>query len=124
MINNQLTSVFSKLRSLDEIPMNVKTRYYISKVSSYVTNKLQPYFAAEQELVKKYGIKDESGEYKTSENGGILLSETAECRKEYNELQLIEVDVSDAPKISIDCLIDANLTLTELEMKAFENFIA
>lgn len=124
MINNQLTTVFSKLRSLDEIPMNVKTRYYISKVSSYVTNKLQPYFVAEQELVKKYGIKDGNGEYKTSKNGGILLSETEECRKEYNELQLIEVDVSDAPKISIDYLIDANLTLTELEMKAFENFIA
>ena len=123
MNNNKLTIVFSKLRDLNEIPLKIKTRYYISKVYSYVTDKLQPYFISENELVRKYGKRGSDGEYEKSENGGIVLNVTDECNKEYSELQLIEVDISDAPKISLDYLIEAGLELTESEMEAFNNFI-
>lgn len=123
MNNNQLTIVFSKLRDLNEVPMKIKTRYYISKIYSYVTDKLQPYFIAEKDLVKKYGKKGSDGEYEKAENGGIVLNVTDECNREYSELQLIEVNISDAPKISLDYLIEAGLELTESEMEAFNNFI-
>lgn len=123
MKNFQLVKVFVKLNELNDVPMNIKARYHISKILRYVTNTLEPYFAAEQELVKKYGKKGADGKYETSKNGGIVLDVTDDSNREYSELQLIEVDISDAPKISLDYLIDAGLELTESEMEAFNNFI-
>lgn len=123
MNNAMLLMVYKKLRGLSEIPMPVKQRYHISKIFTYVENKLKPYFETEKTLVEHYAVRDNDGKIQMNEQGGIMMNRTKQCVEEFDELLVIEVELTDVPKISLDYLIDVGLELTELEMQAFDIFI-
>lgn len=123
MLNNELCLVYKKLGSLSETPLPIKQRYYISKILTYVNDKLKPYFETEKMLIEHYAMRDNEGKIKINEQGGIEMNKTQQCIDELNELLSIEVELTDVPKISLDYLIDIGLELTELEMQAFNSFI-
>lgn len=67
-----------------------------------------------QEILLKYGAKDENGNYIKSENGiKIIDDKVDDCHKEVNELAATEVEVP-AITFTIDKLSQINLTVAEL----------
>ena len=67
-----------------------------------------------QEILLKYGAKDENGDYIKSEGGiKIIDGKVDDCHKEINELAETEVEIP-AITFTIDELSQINLTVAEL----------
>lgn len=107
--------VYPKLKNL---PLNVKTSFILSKIHQLALLDIEIYKNSLSNIINKYGKKDENGNLKISENDNFIPIEEnkiKECQKEIEELENIEVNNYDIYKISIEDLINIELTPEDLD---------
>lgn len=107
--------VYPKLKNL---LLNVKTSFILSKIHQLALLDIEIYKNSLSNIINKYGKKDENGNLKISENDNFIPIEEdkiKECQKEIEELENIEVNNYDIYKISIEDLINIELTPEDLD---------
>lgn len=79
--------------------MPIKLAYRLSKLASAVEIEINFYRSKVQELIDKYGVKDEKGQPVLTEQGGIQIQKEfqAECQKALNELDSLEIELKFEP---------------------------
>lgn len=78
--------------------ISLKTGYKFSKLNGAILNELAFYNKKFQEIIFKYGQKDDKGEYvlnKDKTGIQIKVECLSDCQKELNELQNLEIDLED-----------------------------
>ena len=76
----------------------IKTMYKISKLFEAVDKETKFYYEELRKIVSNYGEKDENGELIPTNDGlGVKIKKEciADCQKEINELNLLEVNLPD-----------------------------
>lgn len=110
--SKEFTDVLVKLFKT-EVP--VKTAYKLGKIQKLLAEENARYDELRQEIVKKYGEKDDKGELKVDELGNIRIEEKS-TEKFMNEMRdLISIEF-DTPKVSMNDLGELQLSSTELLM--------
>ena len=107
--------VYPKLKNL---PLNVKTSFTLSKIHQLALLDIEIYKNSLSNIINKYGQKDENGNLKISENDNFIPVEEnkiKECQKEMEELENVEVNNYDIYKISIEDLVNVELTPADLD---------
>ena len=95
--------MFSQLLQIQQIypitdKLPFKTAYKFAKLGEVIESELKFFQEKMQEIITTYSEKDESGHPILTEDGAsIKIQETkiTECQKEINELNNVEVELSD-----------------------------
>lgn len=106
--------VYPKLK---ELPLNIKTSYTLSKIHQLALLDIEFYKNSLSNIINKYGQKDEEGNLKMVEDNfiPIIEDELERCQKEIRELEDLEIDNYDSYKISIEDLINIELSPEDLD---------
>ena len=112
-------TIFEKIK-YQKLPF--KTSYKLTLLAQEMEKHINYYQEQFRNLLQEYGEKDEEGNYKTSENGGILLAEATrdEAYTKIMELRMLDVEL---PKITISADDFGNVQLTPEEMIVLMPFI-
>lgn len=106
--------VYPKLK---ELPLNIKTSYTLSKIHQLALLDIEFYKNSLSNIINKYGQRDEEGNLKVAEDNfiPIIEGELERCQKEIGELENLEIDNYDSYKISIEDLINIELSPEDLD---------
>lgn len=106
--------VYPKLK---ELPLNIKTSYTLSKIHQLALLDIEFYKNSLSNIINKYGQRDEEGNLKVAEDNfiPIIEGELERCQKEIRELENLEIDNYDSYKISIEDLINIELSPEDLD---------
>lgn len=106
--------VYPKLK---ELPLNIKTSYTLSKIHQLALLDIEFYKNSLSNIINKYGQRDEEGNLKVVEDNfiPIIEGELERCQKEIGELENLEIDNYDSYKISIEELINIELSPEDLD---------
>lgn len=119
----QVVALSTALAQFTSARLHIKTAYKVSKLSQVVVNEMNFYTEKMNEIIQKYGRRNEDGSLMFSEDGTTVLlrkEDLSECQKEMNELDEVDVEVPDV-KFSIDDFGDCEISLQE--MNALSPFI-
>ena len=97
--------------------LSMKTAYRLHKLSTSINEELQFYYEKFQEIIQRYGEKNEAGQFViTNDGSGIKLVPGTEekCLNEIKELQEIDISLPDIV-FSIEEFSGIELTATEIE---------
>jgi len=98
--------------------MSVKTAYKFSKLFAQVTKETTFFDENINRLVQTYGKRDENGDFVLLEDkSGVVIDESryAECMKEMQELNNLEVELDFNGKFTLDELEALELSYAEFE---------
>lgn len=98
--------------------MSIKTAYKFSKLASKLDAEIKFYQTKMQEILQKYGEKDEEGNFKLTENKeGIILKQEDihKCQEETEELHNLEVEILGI-SFSLDELEGLDVTIQEMNV--------
>lgn len=106
--------VYPKLK---ELPLNIKTSYTLSKIHQLALLDIEFYKNSLSNIINKYGQRDEEGNLKVAEDNfiPIIEGELERCQKEIRELENLEIYNYDSYKISIEDLINIELSPEDLD---------
>lgn len=110
-----LQSLHEKIRTQK---LSIKVAYKISKLFAAVEKEVDFYREKLQEIIDKYGEKDENGNPVPADNGfGIKVQKDKieECQKDLNELFALDVELPDI-KFTLDELDPFELTVDDFTM--------
>jgi len=101
--------------------MPIKTTLVLKGVVDLLNSEIEKYEKSRQELLSKYGSKDEAGKLSVNENGHVKFAEdSAESYiKEYNTLCSAEVNI---PTLSVQELGD-KVTLSHDDLVTLAGFL-
>lgn len=106
--------VYPKLK---ELPLNIKTSYTLSKIHQLALLDIEFYKNSLSNIINKYGQKDEEGNLKVVDDNFIPIveDELEKCQKEIRELENLEIDNYNSYKISIEDLVNVELSPEDLD---------
>lgn len=116
-----LPILFNIFQRISNIQFDINTQYKLLKLKKVITEE-QEIYIEQMEQLKQYCLKDEKGEFITTEDGGFAIDKTqldtcGELVKQINSLQIQVPDIY----FSLNELEPLNLTFQELE--ALDSFV-
>lgn len=89
----QIIQVKPTLEMLFNTSVPFKLAYTLAKLSEYVNFHMNFYQAQIKNIFDKHLVKEENGQYKTTEDGYVVLSgHEKQCESELNDLLALEVE--------------------------------
>lgn len=112
--NEKLVNSIGVLSKLTNMELPIKLSYAFSKNIIKIDRELVAYNKEREQLIEKYGEKDEEGNLKTKEDGTINILDIDSFNKDLKEILEIETEVDihliDLEKVNVDI----NITPGEL----------
>ena len=112
------------LQKLAGTSLKARLAWQVARLLKAAEGEIQSFNETRLNLIKKYGVKDESGELITDEKGNcqIIPEGIEDFSRELNELIDTNVEIN-ANKISIDDLDNIEFTPSEMDiLKIFIDF--
>lgn len=104
------------ISKLNEQERNVKTAYKLARITRELQKEYQLFNQARDILIKKYGVTDESGNLKlTNNNYEIQKEKQNEFLKEYNELLNDNISLN-VEKLTLEELENDQLSAQEINL--------
>lgn len=91
LINEQIMTFMNI--AVDEKRLPMKLGYTLAANKHILTPFFDAITTKRDELIVQYAIRDEDGNFKTNDNGGVLIGDVVEFTREATELMQLEVDV-------------------------------
>lgn len=104
----ELKEIIEGLNEILEKELPVKPAYWFGKLAKMIKKEMSDFEDARLNLVKKYAIKDENGNFIIEDNRYKLTDNTA-FETEFMELISTEIDIDFIP-VSIDQLGDVKVS--------------
>ena len=101
---NKVIAFRNIYETLKNEKMSFKTAYNLKKLSDSAEEHFKFYTEELNKLINEYGAKDESGNFKFTEDGNsiqIKEDKLTECLEKIDELETLNVEVPN-PKFSMD----------------------
>ena len=112
--NEKLVNSIGVLSKLTNMELPIKLSYAFSKNIIKIDRELVAYNKEREQLIEKYGEKDEEGNLKTKEDGTINILDIDSFNKDLKEILEIKTEVDihliDLEKVNVDI----NITPGEL----------
>lgn len=118
----QLVNSTEALRALSNKQLKAKSAYAVARLIKAADQEMTNFNETRMELIKKYGIKDDSGELKLDDNGNAQIDQASlsTFNSEFRDLLQTKIEIN-ANKININDLGDIDFTPSE--MAQLEDFI-
>ena len=118
----QLVNSSEALKALSNKPLKARSAYAVARILKAADQEMTNFNDTRMELIKKYGVKDETGELKLDDNGNAQIDHDSlsTFNTEFRELLQSQIEIN-ANKIKIGDLGDIDFTPSE--MAQLEDFI-
>lgn len=113
---NEITAIRNVINEYIDMDINPKTAYKLVKIMNLTNQDAQFYDNKINDLLKKYGRRDDNGELIIDENGGIVIptESISQAEAELEELGAIEIDSLDGYFISLTELDELKLSCRKI----------
>lgn len=114
----QILEFQSLYNEIKDEKMSVKTAYKFSKLVFEFNSEIKFYQNKLQEILQKYGEKDEGGNFKLTENKeGVMVKQEniAQCQIETRELHDLDIKIPDI-SFTLDELENLNITIQQMNI--------
>lgn len=110
LVNDGFVNSLNELNK-KELPMAIA--YRVSKITSKMAEEQKEYFRLRGDLIKKFVQKNEDGSNKTIDRGGRKVMDFGDNEtKVVEELNALEEQDVEVPKIKLSDLLAANIKMT------------
>ena len=124
MITIRLNDILNSIpifRNISNQPLPIKIAYQVARLIRELDKESTTFDESRRKIIEKYAERDESGEYKLTEDGNIIIKpeDIEMCNREMTEL--LETSI----EINVEPLNINNFTATELtpaQMLSLEPF--
>lgn len=129
--NFEIINIFTVLNTLAQQDIKkVTLKYQVGKLIKALSDHVEDFQKARQELVEEYAEKDDEGNLKTPVDkegneieGQVTIGDQKKFNEKMTEISELEVDISLPNKIKIETLEESNIDLSIAELMAIEKII-